>query len=123
MPPISILDPTQIDMDHIVADTDAIEAINPHRHGMRMLDAIVLIDRDQHLIVGYKDCRHDEFWVPGHMPGYPIFPGVLMCEAAAQMACYYFVTHGILHDDYLGLGGIEEARFRSPVVPGDRLVL
>jgi 3-hydroxyacyl-[acyl-carrier-protein] dehydratase len=123
MPPSMILDPTQIDFENVVADAEAIEAINPHRHGMRMIDAIVLLDREQHLIAGYKDCRHDEFWVPGHMPGYPIFPGVLMIEAAAQMACYYFITHGILHSEYLGLGGVEEARFRSPVRPGDRLSL
>jgi 3-hydroxyacyl-[acyl-carrier-protein] dehydratase len=123
MPPTTIIDPTQIDLSHVVADAVAIEAINPHRHGMRMLDAIVLIDREQHLIVGYKDCRHDEFWVRGHMPGYPIFPGVLQCEAAAQMAGYYFTTHGFRLDNYLGLGGIDEARFRAPVRPGDRLVL
>jgi 3-hydroxyacyl-[acyl-carrier-protein] dehydratase len=89
-----------------------------------MLDGIVFIDRSEHLIVGYKDCRHDEFWVPGHMPGFPILPGVLMCEGAAQLASYYTKTHGILgEDDLLGLGAIDEARFRAPLFPGDRLIL
>ncbi len=123
MPPTAILDPAQIDLNRIVADTKAIEAINPHRHGMRMLDAIVFIDHVEHLIIGYKDVRDDEFWVKGHMPGYPIFPGVLQCEAAAQMASYYFNTHGFQLETYLGLGGVDEARFRAPVRPGDRLVL
>ncbi len=123
MPPSTILDPTTLDLTTVVADVNAIEAVNPHRHGMRMLDAIVFVDREQHLIAGYRDCRDDEFWVKGHMPGFPIFPGVLMCEAAAQMASYYFITHGFNLPNYLGLGGIEEARFRAPVYPGDRLVL
>ena len=45
---------------------------------------------EQHLVVGYKDVRADEFWVRGHMPGNPLLPGVLMCEAAAQLC-------GVLH--------------------------
>ncbi len=123
MPPDAILDPTQVDFSKLEYDTAAIEAINPHRHGMRMIDGVVHIDRTNAVIVGYKDCRKDEFWVPGHMPGYPLLPGVLMVEAAAQLACLYTKTQGILGDELLGLGGIEKTRFRSPVHPGDRLVL
>ncbi len=124
MPPTIILDPTQIDTDVTVADARMIEAVNPHRHGMRMIDKIVYVDREQHIIAGYKDCHHDEFWVPGHMPGYPILPGVLMVEAAAQLASYHFIVYGGLYQGgYLGLGGIENARFRAPVRPGDRLIL
>jgi 3-hydroxyacyl-[acyl-carrier-protein] dehydratase len=123
MPPLTILDPTQIDFSNIVADVEAIESVNPHRFGMRLIDAVVHIDRKEHVIVGYHDCRDDEFWVQGHMPGYPLFPGVLMVEAAAQLTCFYTKTHGILGESLLGLGGIDNARFRGPVRPGDRLVL
>jgi 3-hydroxyacyl-[acyl-carrier-protein] dehydratase len=123
MPPATLIDPSRIDCENIVADTAAIESMIPHRHGMRMLDRIVYFNPDEHLIVGIKDCRDDEFWVAGHMPGYPIFPGVLMCEASAQLAAYYTKYVGIFGKELLGLGGIEEARFRAPVHPGDRLIL
>ena len=123
MKPEAILDPTQIDFSTQVFDVAAIESIIPHRHGMRMLDGVVFVDRERHIIVGYKDCRDDEFWVPGHMPGYPLLPGVLMVEAAAQLACLYTKTHGIHPHNLLGLGGINNTRYRGPVRPGDRLVL
>ena len=123
MPPETYIDHTQVDFNKLVFDIAAIEAVNPHRHGMRMLDGVVFVDREKHIIVGYKDCRPDEFWVPGHMPGYPLLPGVMMIEAAGQLACLYTKTHGILKDELLGLGGIENVRYRAPVRPGDRLVL
>ena len=80
---------------------------------MEQLDAIVYVDREQHLIVGYKDVRPDEFWVRGHMPGYPLLPGVLMCEAAAQLCSYYIVTHGLHAGRLIGFGGLENVRFRG----------
>jgi 3-hydroxyacyl-[acyl-carrier-protein] dehydratase len=89
---------------------------------MLLLDAIVKMDTNEHLIIGYRDIREDEFWCRGHMPGYPIFPGVLMCEAAAQMVCYYVKKNGVTAD-LLGLGGLEDVRFRRTVRPNDRLIL
>jgi len=50
-------------------------------------------------------------------------PGVLMCEAAAQLCSYYIMTNGLMQGDFLGFGGMENVRFRGPVRPGDRLVL
>ena len=50
-------------------------------------------------------------------------PGVLMCEAAAQLCGYYIVTSGLLQGDFVGFGGMDNVRFRGPVKPGDRLVL
>jgi 3-hydroxyacyl-[acyl-carrier-protein] dehydratase len=107
-----------------VADLAAIHAVNPHRFGMEMLTAIVRLDPANALIVGYKDVRADEFWVPGHMPGYPLFPGVLMCEAAAQLCCYYVTTQKVVPDGSLiGLAGVDDARFIRAVRPGERLDL
>ena len=123
MPPELHLDPTRLDYGQVVADQAAIRKINPQRHEMEQLTAIVHVDREQHLIAGYKDVRPDEFWVKGHMPDYPLLPGVLMCEAAAQLCSYYTATEGLLQGDFIGFGGLENVRFRSTVRPGDRLVL
>ena len=123
MPPTSHIDLSGLDLNRIVADQHAIRQANPQRFEMEQLTAIVLIDFDRHLIVGYKDVRPDEFWVRGHMPGYPLLPGVLMCEAAAQLCSYYTSVSGLLKGDFMGFGGLEHVRFRSPVRPGDRLVL
>ena len=123
MPPELHLDPNKLDCGRVVADQEAIRQINPQRHEMEQLTAIVHVNREQHLIAGYKDVRADEFWVKGHMPDYPLMPGVLMCEAAAQLCSYYTATEGLLQGDFIGFGGLENVRFRNPVRPGDRLLL
>jgi 3-hydroxyacyl-[acyl-carrier-protein] dehydratase len=125
MPPPVHIDPTTVDLSRVVADRAAIRKVNPQRFALEQLDAVVLIRPEECLIVGYKDVRVDEFWVPGHFPGQPIFPGVLMCEAGAQLGSYYAVTQNIIAsaEEMLVFGGLENVRFRGVVRPGDRLVL
>jgi 3-hydroxyacyl-[acyl-carrier-protein] dehydratase len=119
-----VIDPTAFDFSRPVAGIDAIRAANPHRYEFEMLSGVVHIDTERHLIVGFKDMRAEDFWTRGHMPGFPLFPGVLMCEAAAQMCGFYYTSQkigapGVL----LGLAGVDEAKFVRPVRPGERLVL
>src|SRR5947209_12429840 len=123
MPPEFHYDLAQLDFARVVADADAIRRVIPQRFEMEQLTAIILIDPDKQLIVGYKDVRADEFWVRGHIPDYPLMPGVLMCEAAAQLCSVFIVTQGLLAGDFIGFGGLENVRFRGLVRPGDRLVL
>jgi 3-hydroxyacyl-[acyl-carrier-protein] dehydratase len=123
MPPELHLEPSELDLGRVVADEEAIRRVNPQRFEMQQLTAIVLLDPQRQLVAGYKDVRPDEFWVRGHMPDYPLMPGVLMCEAAAQLCSYYTMTQGLIQGDFIGFGGLENVRFRSPVRPGDRLVL
>ena len=124
MPPELHFDLAKIDFTNVVADREAIRKVNPQRFEMEQIDAIVHIDPVNKLIVGYKDVRFDEFWVRGHMPGYPLMPGILMCEASAQICSYYTMSqHTLEEGDFLGFGGMEEVRFRSPVHPGERLIL
>ncbi len=79
MPPEYHLDPASLDLGRVLADADAIRRVNQQRFEMEQLTAIVFDDGERHLIAGYKDVRPDEFWVRGHMPDYPLLPGVLMC--------------------------------------------
>lgn len=123
MPPPAHFNLTELNLDRVIADREAIRNVNPQRFEMEQLDAIVLLDPERHLVAGYKDVRADEYWARGHMPGYPLLPGVLMCEAAAQLCSYYITTQGLSPADFIGFGGLENVRFRSPVRPGDRLVL
>ena len=124
MPPEHHFDLAQLDFNQIVADKETIRRSNPQRFEMEQLDAVVYADTAHHVLVGYKDIRDDEFWVRGHMPGYPLFPGALMCEAAAQLCGFYVANYKIMQGmDFIGFGGLENVRFRSPVRPGDRLVL
>jgi 3-hydroxyacyl-[acyl-carrier-protein] dehydratase len=124
MPPELHFDPSRVDMTNVVADREAIRAVNPQRFEMEHLTAIVYVDTEQEVLIGYKDVRPDEFWVRGHMPGTPLLPGVIMCEAAAQLASFYIVKYsGLLREGFIGFGGMEHVRFRAPVRPGDRLVL
>lgn len=123
MPPVPHLDLATLDCGRVVADREAIRRVNPQRHEIEQLDAIVYIDPETHIVAGFKDVRPDEFWVRGHIPGYPLLPGVLMCEAAAQLCSYQIKTETDWGGDFIGFGGMERVRFRSPVHPGDRLIL
>ena len=117
------LDPASIDLNNVIVDLEGIRKVNPQRFEMEQLTAIVYLDPAQHIIAGYKDVGRDEFWVRGHMPDYPLLPGVLMCEAAAQLCSYYITTQDLMQGDFIGFGGLDNVRFRGPVRPGDRLVL
>lgn len=123
MPPELILDPTLLDTSRVLVDLDGLRKVNPQRFEMEMVDAITYIDPEQHIIAGYKDIRPDAFWVRGHMPEFPLMPGVLMCEAAAQMVAYYIDHIKMKTGDFIAFGGMEKVRFRGVVRPGDRLIL
>jgi len=118
-----IIDPAEVDCSQIVATIDQIRQHIPQRGPMEQLTAIVLDDLDRHLCVGYKDVTADEFWVDGHMPGMPLMPGVIMCEAAAQVFSYHIQRHDLSGAEVVGFGGLDKVKFRGVVKPGDRVVI
>ena len=95
----------------------------PHRYPMLLVDRILEIDPGKR-IVGLKNVSANEQFFQGHFPGAPVMPGVLIVEAIAQCCAVLFLRELPDRDTKLFLfGGIDKARFRKPVVPGDQLIL
>ena len=117
------LDQLELDFDNPLYDAAAIAEINPQRHEMAQLTGILHVDQERQALVGFKDITDDEFWIRGHMPDFPLMPGVIMCEAAAQLGGFYSRKYKLMKGDFLGFGGMNDVRFRMPVLPGQRLVL
>jgi 3-hydroxyacyl-[acyl-carrier-protein] dehydratase len=119
-----LFDLSEIDMNRVIYSVEQIEAVNPHRGAIRMLDGFIWASEDFTRGLAFKDARPDEFWVPVHIPGKPLMPGVLMLEAAAQMASFLCKKHlGLDQGSFLAFTGLDKVRFRGQVVPGDRLIL
>jgi beta-hydroxyacyl-ACP dehydratase FabZ len=100
-----------------------IMAILPHRYPMLLVDRVLEIEPGKR-IVGIKNVTANEQFFQGHFPGAPVMPGVLIVEAMAQCAAILFLKDLPDRDRKLFLfGGVDKARFRRPVVPGDQLRL
>ena len=122
MPPEPLFDFSGLDLNNPIVDKEGIYQVNPHRFEFMLLDAIVYVDYEKGRAAGYRDVRDDEFWVRGHIPGRPLFPGVLMIEAAAQLFSYLVMSE-YPEKGFLGFGGVTDVKFRGAVVPGDRLII
>jgi len=97
--------------------------ILPHRYPMLLVDRILEIEPGQR-IVGLKNVTANEQFFQGHFPGAPVMPGVLIVEAMAQCGAVLFLRDIEDRDRKLFLfGGVDKARFRRPVLPGDQLIL
>ncbi len=123
MPPPLLFDLSQIDLTgKPIFDKEAIGRVNPQRFEMQQLDGILWYDKEKLLILGYKDVTEDEFWVRGHIPSRPLMPAVIMVEAAAQLSSF-FVKQTYELKGFIGFAGIDSAKFRAVVEPGQRLYL
>jgi beta-hydroxyacyl-ACP dehydratase FabZ len=96
----------------------------PHRYPFLLVDRIVEIEGDQR-IVGIKNVTVNEGFFQGHFPNHPVMPGVLICEAMAQVAAIlaYVSRGGSDGENIFVLTGLDRVKFKRPVEPGDQLRL
>jgi 3-hydroxyacyl-[acyl-carrier-protein] dehydratase len=111
-------DPIRLDINEIVR-------LLPHRYPFLLVDRVLECIPGK-TIRALKNVTYNEPFFPGHFPGRPLMPGVMIIEALAQTAgILAFVTSGVTpnHDTKFYFVGIDKARFRKPVEPGDQLIL
>lgn len=118
-----IVDSSLYNIDRPIATIEDIRKYNSQRYEMELLTGILYEASDGKTCVGYKDISDHEFWVRGHMPGYPLMPGVVMCETAAQLASYFVGRNNFFNNAVMGFAGLEEVKFRGMVRPGDLFVV
>ena len=97
----------------------------PHRYPMLLIDRVLSVDPGKE-VIALKNVTVNESFFAGHFPHYPVMPGVLIIEAMAQAAAVLaFKTFNLKSDgsSVYYFVGIDQARFKKPVVPGDRLIL
>jgi len=97
----------------------------PHRYPFLLVDRVLELEEGSR-ILALKNVTMNEPFFPGHFPHHPVMPGVLIVEAMAQAAALLsFKSQGVTPDEnqVVYFAGIDNARFKRPVVPGDQLLL
>lgn len=124
MPSQPLVDLSTLDLSRVLVGPDEVRQLCPQRKRFALLDSVLHISEDRSLVVGCKDLAGDDWWAADHIPGRPIFPGVLQLEAAAQLAAWHFLSfHAVHKSQFVGFGGLNETRFRGIVTPPACLLL
>ncbi len=123
MPAQILVDFSHIDLNAVAVSPAEVAQLNPQTGHMRQLHHVIWMAPDYTRSLGVKYVRHDEFWVPGHIPGKPLLPGVIMIEAGAQLASVAYRHRIGSPKEFMAFTHIDNAVFRAQVVPGDTLYL
>ncbi|MGF1539486.1 MAG: 3-hydroxyacyl-ACP dehydratase FabZ [Pleurocapsa sp.] len=105
-----------------VLNVQEIHRLLPHRYPFALVDRIMEYVPGEKA-VGIKNVTFNEPYFPGHIPDFPLMPGVLMVEAMAQVGGIILVQLPGMEGKFFAFAGIDKVRFRRPVVPGDRLIM
>lgn len=117
-----LIDPADYPLDRVQMTVEECMRRNPQRHEFLQLDSILHLALEDNLIVGHRRLKEEEFWVRGHLPGRPLFPGVLQVETMAQVASIHAHAKLELAEDvFMGFGAVDDVRFREEVSPGTDL--
>ena len=109
--------------EKVTMDIGQIMQFLPHRYPFLLIDRVIDFERTKR-IVAIKNVTINEPFFNGHFPDYPIMPGVLVVEAMAQAGCILLLNEVADRDNKLVVfTGIERAKFRRPITPGDQLRL
>lgn len=117
-----LFDLASIDMSAVAVSAEVVGQINAQSGPMRQLDHVIWLDDARTQALGVKQITDKEFWVPYHIPGRPVMPGVMIIEAAAQV-CSILYRFKVDEPKFIGFTRCDEAVFRQQVVPGDTLYL
>jgi 3-hydroxyacyl-[acyl-carrier-protein] dehydratase len=118
----------RINQERVIAITEAMFDINeilknvPHRYPFLLVDRIVELHGEEK-IVGIKNVSFNEHFFQGHFPNHPVMPGVLICEAMAQVGAIlaHNARGGLSDNKAFVLTGLDKVKFKKPVEPGDQL--
>lgn len=118
-----LIDFDTFDLSKTVVQKAEVLEVLQQRGRFEMVDGLLHFDTSGDIVVGYKDVRKDDWWASDHIPGRPLFPGVMMIEASAQICTFDFMHRSEKKDIFVGFGGINNTRFRATVEPDCRLVI
>ena len=109
-------------MSDVILNREQIMEIIPHRDPFLLIDEVIEMEKGKR-IVALKHIKKDEYWFKGHFPEYPVTPGVLIIEMLAQAGAVCMLSMDE-HKGKIGfLGGVNNAKFRRQVLPGETLRL
>lgn len=121
--PVPLVELENLDLSRTVFSVADMQKVLQQRGTFSLIHGILHLDPEtSDFVVGYHDVRADEWWAKDHVPGRPIFPGVLMVEASAQLGSFdFFQRHPEIPTTFIAFTGIDSTRFRATVEPPCRL--